>query len=386
MSSSPDCAEYRSASSGSEESEGISASVRRSRKRFLSPGLLRGELVADRLREQEASASPLLKKNKPCNMSSFSWTDFTNYMTNNVTKRFDTLESGQQGLQADVRRVESKVQANADKIDQHEKLIRENQAGLSEMKREIGQLRISAPGRPSTDSSSPSWRHPRPTAPVPMEEYARARRSLRFWPVEGNSAEQVWRSTGEFLHNLLGLVDVGEDKIETTSRPNKQSGTNVEKEAIVVFKEVETRDSVIGASSKLGNCINDNGQPKAGIRLEIPPSLKSDFNTLRRFGQLLRSRHGQGTRRHVKFEDSDRSLFLNVKLPGDKRWSRVNLEFAKRSLNSRQQLDSQEMESRFDLNGPIAAPNSRPRMASMSNPPTQAAPQWTGRRSESVSS
>ena len=47
-----------------QELELISRTIDRSRKRLLSPGVLRGELAADRLLQQEAGASPLLKKSK----------------------------------------------------------------------------------------------------------------------------------------------------------------------------------------------------------------------------------------------------------------------------------------------------------------------------------
>ena len=42
----------------------LSDSIDRSRKRHLEPGLLRGDQALDRLRTQEASASPVLKKPK----------------------------------------------------------------------------------------------------------------------------------------------------------------------------------------------------------------------------------------------------------------------------------------------------------------------------------
>ena len=99
-------------------------------------------------------------------------------------------------------------------------------------------------------------------------------------------------------------------------------------EAVVVFEGVETRDTVIGASSQLSSCFNQQGQPTAGIRIEVPSELKVVFNTLQRFVQQLRLRHGQETRHHTKCEDSKQRLYPNVKLPGEERWSRVEREFA----------------------------------------------------------
>ena len=174
--------------------------------------------------------------------------------------------------------------------------------------------------------------------------------------------------------------------IETLARPDRPSVFGAKDEVVVTFKLTETRDTVIGASAKLAGCVTAAGQPTAGIRLEIPRGLKDDFNSLRKFGQLLRTRHGLGTRRHVKFDDGNMSLFLNVKLPGDDRWSRVDLELARKSLSSRRRLDSQELESRFDVLGSSgnrparSASSSGPVASTSSDPPPQ---QWTGRRTSS---
>lgn len=46
------------------DSNFLAASVEKSRKRHLSPGLLRGDRIADLLVDQEASASPSFKKTK----------------------------------------------------------------------------------------------------------------------------------------------------------------------------------------------------------------------------------------------------------------------------------------------------------------------------------
>ena len=53
---------FASPLSASEEEILLLRSVSNSRKRFLLPGVLRGDLVADKLEAQEASASPFLKK------------------------------------------------------------------------------------------------------------------------------------------------------------------------------------------------------------------------------------------------------------------------------------------------------------------------------------
>ena len=156
--------------------------------------------------------------------------------------------------------------------------------------------------------------------------------------------------------------------------------------ALVVFELAETRDTVVGSSGKLAACVDARGRPTAGIRMEIPRTLRPVFSTLYKFGQQLRARHGEGTRRHVKFDDDGRTLFLNVKLPGDTSWSRVSAEVARRGLKAKQSITDQELERRLDLLGP-ASLVSRPRTISLSSNAMDTsgstAAQWTGRASTS---
>ena len=171
--------------------------------------------------------------------------------------------------------------------------------------------------------------------------------------------------------------------IESISRPEIPSGQAVTDEATITFKVINTRDSVVGASSKLAQFVDTNGRPTAGIRMEVPRKLRAAFTSLFRFGQQLRGRHGEGTRKHVKFDDATKSLYLNVKLPGDEEWCRVSLELARRGIRARQQLTDNKVERHLDPAGQMSA---RPRSSSVagtfamdtSAPP--AAP-WTGRAS-----
>ena len=152
-----------------------------------------------------------------------------------------------------------------------------------------------------------------------------------------------------------------------------------------MFKEPETRDTVFGASSMLACKIDPQGLPTAGLRIEVPRSLKGPFTLLRRYGQQLKARHGQGLKRHIKFDDVQRSLYLNVKLPGDQRWSKASVELARRGLLAHDRNVDNDLERRFDIGG------ERPRSVSLSG--GNAAPiagssqtqTWTGRRTESSS-
>ena len=94
-------------------------------------------------------------------------------------------------------------------------------------------------------------------------------------------------------------------------------GPGVNNKVVVVFKEAHVRDQVMGASSALGTYMDTNGRATAGICMQVPPALQAHFRILFKFGQNLRLRHCQGTRRHIKFDDALHVLYLSVKLPGD---------------------------------------------------------------------
>ena len=355
-------------------------SIERSRKRHLSEGLLRGDLAADRLLLQEAGASPLLKKQKS-NMA-MTMQEFRQYMDENTNKKLKSVEESMLEVNKVVARVNKNVKVNTAKLDKHENMIKENSDSIAALKQEMSRRETTArqptPG-PPTDEMTPDL------------EFLRARRSLRLWPIHGTSKEEMWNATEFFIKRNLCLENqIAESMIESISRVEIPSGPGVKLEVLVLFKSEMCRDTVMGAAAKLATFIDDRRRPTAGMRIEVPTRLQPVFRTLYRFGQSLRSRHGAGTRRHVKFDDAALTLYLNVKLPGDERWSRVSFEAARRALRAKQSREDNDMEQRFDLMG--AAATDRPRAASTSSaiPTPQDARMdtststWTGRRTESV--
>ena len=146
-----------------------------------------------------------------------------------------------------------------------------------------------------------------------------------MWPIENTSQQTLWKGVGEFLHSALGIPD-GPDNMEAvTALPDpKQAQGNLNKEALVTFFCHRKRDLVVSNSPSLSKLM-DNGVPTAGIRLEIPDALMWQFRLLSRFGTRIRARHGLGTKRHVKFDDEEGALYMNIKLPGDETRSRVSV-------------------------------------------------------------
>ena len=383
----------------------LEKSIERSRKRNLSEGLLRGDLARDRLKQQEETASPLLKKNRadcPTSPGSspepyYSPTGDSHETSPNMAltlaelKKFmdETTNKKLDNVDARLHQIEGSVSSNARRLDEQAVSIQANHASIMQIKADVDKLKTR-----ESAITPPTWAAVTGAQPTTSKaddiEFRRARRSVRIWPVTGSNADALWNSTGLFLGTKLGMSGkLDKTKIEDISRVEIPSGPGVKDEALVRFVDSELRDMVMGAAAMLAPYVDGNGKPTAGLRIEVPHHLKQDFRLLFKFGQSLRTRHGKGTRRHVKFDDTSGGLYLNVKLPGDSTWSKVSTTVARRGLKVREQLSDEILERRLDIAGsaidkPRAASVSGPSEAtSMESESTSSA--WTLRRPGSVS-
>ena len=131
---------------------------------------------------------------------------------------------------------------------------------------------------------------------------------------------------------MLGIPEseIGPEDIESvTALPEPKHAAGIlNKEALVTFFCPRKRDMVVSSSPNLSNLM-DKGIPTTGLRLEIPEELMGQFRLLSRFGTRLRARHGVGTKRHVKFDDIEGSLYMNIKLPGNEAWSKITVDTAR---------------------------------------------------------
>ena len=163
----------------------------------------------------------------------------------------------------------------------------------------------------------------------------------------------------------------------------------VRDEVLVRFVDARKRDLAMVNSVNLADRVNPSGKPTAGIRLEIPAELTDTFRLLARFGTRLRARHGNGTKRHVKFDDFTGSLFTNIKLPGDTTWTRVTPEMARRdlkaSINEESEANQRRLASKLipgpreRLGRPLSIPK-RPRSAALASSTVRTGqrPSWSG--------
>ena len=152
-----------------------------------------------------------------------------------------------------------------------------------------------------------------------MEKYALSRRSLRLWPVsipalDGADPSEIFlrlrAAVYLFLTDFLKVNKPEDIEIEDliVQRPMRRG--NVKDEILVRFASVSERDEVIGHAANL----KDATVP-AGVRLDIPAHLQSDFKILIQYGNEARAHFGDEVKRSVRFFEQEYSLVLNLCLP-----------------------------------------------------------------------
>ena len=183
------------------------------------------------------------------------------------------------------------------------------------------------------------------------ERYDKSRRSLRVWPIPGSDSAKIWESSGVFIHSTLRVPqdEMDDSKIQEIKRI-RHAGGKFKDEALIVFVDLESRDVVASYARNLSDRVDSAGNPTAGLRIDIPSHLMGTFKLLENHGRQLRERYGPDFKRHVRFGDTEKSLFLNIRLPSDQVWTRISPAFA-RSIASEYE-SSHEARSKY---GPRAA-------------------------------
>ena len=108
---------------------------------------------------------------------------------------------------------------------------------------------------------------------------------------------------------------------------------NVKDEVLVRFSSAADRDEVIGHAVNL----RDLGSP-AGVRLDFPAHLQSDFKMLIQYGNDARSHFGTDIKRSVRFLEQEYGLVLHLCLPSGK-WIVVSPTEARAVIKHRRQQE-----------------------------------------------
>ena len=310
--------------------------------------------------------------------------------TRMITGKIDKLTTDLLTLTSTVESNRAEIAKSAVATERQGALLEAQRTELARMDERLA--RLEAGGPVSTPANCPDGNRGKSHA------YLKARRSVRIWPVNRQDEDSLWKGTGEFIHEALKIpeCDVSQEDIESVvAVPDPRfPGSNVNNEALVTFFCPRKRDVLLSNSPHLSSFVDGAGRPTAGIRLEIPAELDDTFRLLSRFGTRLRARHGEGTKRHIKFDDTDASLFINVKLPGDDMWSRVSPAMAKADLTQTTREESARLMKRISagngqgprqrLAAPAPTPGQRPRTSGGAPPASaqDAAGTATGRQGD----
>ena len=226
--------------------------------------------------------------------------------------------------------ISRRVEDNATRIDGNVSEIKRHEESLIAQKEDIIGIKARLCALERNPGTTALQKH-RATLSA---DYLRARRAIRLWPIRGRTTNEMWGDVGEFIHDTLRIStdDARQEDIESIERTAGPGTSSVVDEVVVVFRDRRVRDAVMAGSVNLASCVDGQNRPTAGTRLEIPDELAETFRLLARFGTRLRARHGEGTKRHIKFDDFAGSLYTNVKLPGDTEWTRVSPQMARDDL------------------------------------------------------
>ena len=136
-----------------------------------------------------------------------------------------------------------------------------------------------------------------------------------------------------FLSDFLKIKDPEDLEIDDliVQRPMRRG--NVKDEVLVRFANVSDRDEVIGHAVNL----KDAAKP-AGVRLDIPSHLQSDFKILIQYGNDAKAHFGSEVKRSVCFFEQEYGLVLNVCLPSGK-WITVSPAEARAVIKHRKRQE-----------------------------------------------
>ena len=182
------------------------------------------------------------------------------------------------------------------------------------------------------------------------EDYWRARRSLRVWPIRCNDSD-LWGSVGDFFHKILNIPteNLSQESVEYIRRirsPRSNRQQKIQHEVLVSFGEVSVRDMVYSYAANLARHKQLPSPP--GIRIEFPDHLRGAFSTLERYGAHLRKTLGPELKQSIKFDDAVLNLRIDVLFPGDEKWSRIPLDIATEEMNRCQNEEMAATRVRID--------------------------------------
>lgn len=159
------------------------------------------------------------------------------------------------------------------------------------------------------------------------EKYLSARKSLRIWPMKLPDRNHL----GIFLASYLAFNDEEIESLgEVTCSKTRNPARGIVDECLVRFDSIQDRDFVQSRAPNLARSVG-----KAGLRLEIPDHIHWVFKLLEKESWAI-SKRWPGAKRNIRFDDANRSFFLDVKIQGGN-WERIYPSQVQKALTARKE-------------------------------------------------
>ena len=126
--------------------------------------------------------------------------------------------------------------------------------------------------------------------------------------------------------------------IDTVRISDQGQNSKLNQEVIVTFYDQDQRDAVKSYANRLAKC-----QGEAGLRLDVPPSLKGSFKILDDHGRALVQAYGRQVKRNIKFDDRNEDLMMDICLPGSQSWQNITIEYAREAIKIKAEIDKKIM-------------------------------------------
>ena len=145
--------------------------------------------------------------------------------------------------------VSTRVGANSSKIAELEACCASNAR-----KTDANEIGVSALARRVEALEKGTIQAPMQKKATLSRDYLLARRSVRVWPVPGETVEELWEGAGEFIHVNMAIPesDMNQEDIEEVRRAGTSGRAGIIRdEIVIVFKNKEKRDLLLVSSVNL---------------------------------------------------------------------------------------------------------------------------------------
>ena len=236
------------------------------------------------------------------------------------------------GFAADISKNSSSIKVHEEKLNEQARKMANLEASIQRIEQEqittrrglVGKINSAIETTIGIDGKSKQ---------TDEAEFDRARRSIRIWPIPGKTREELQRSVLSFLTEPLGLTgpEIGTFEVRRVEADRLRIPSVIFDEVIVQFEDTRLRDRVAGRGIRLAGFIDHERKPTCGIRMEVPSHLLPAFRVLQRYSFSLK-RKFPSMKKHIKYDDFVRSIFLQIKIDDSSEWMNISPEEANSSL------------------------------------------------------